>query len=74
MDEKKAEQRKKIAPNKQKVQTLTEQQILQLARIGRQIEAYFGCPQDIEWCLVDDTIYIVQKQTDYDFISNSRSK
>ncbi|MDA1869643.1 phosphoenolpyruvate synthase [Bacillus cereus] len=53
---------KKIAPNQQKVQTLTEQQILQLARIGRQIEAYFGCPQDIEWCLVDDAIYIVQSR------------
>ncbi|WP_100655174.1 phosphoenolpyruvate synthase [Bacillus cereus] len=55
-------ERKKIAPNQQKFQTLTEQQILQLARIGRQIEAYFGCPQDIEWCLVDDTIYIVQSR------------
>ncbi|HEQ3524800.1 TPA: phosphoenolpyruvate synthase [Bacillus cereus] len=53
---------KKIAPNQQKVQTLTEQQILQLARIGRQIEVYFGCPQDIEWCLVDDAIYIVQSR------------
>ncbi|MGN4407053.1 phosphoenolpyruvate synthase [Bacillus cereus group sp. MYBK59-1] len=55
-------ERKKISPNQQKVQTLTEQQILQLARIGRQIEAYFGCPQDIEWCLVDDTFYIVQSR------------
>ncbi|MDA2385837.1 phosphoenolpyruvate synthase [Bacillus cereus] len=55
-------ERKKVAPNQQKVQTLTEQQILQLARIGRQIEAYFGCPQDIEWCLVDDTFYIVQSR------------
>ena len=53
---------KENCSNKQKVQTLTEQQILQLARIGRQIEAYFGCPQDIEWCLVDDTIYIVQSR------------
>ena len=32
------------------------------AKIGRQIEAYFGCPQDIEWCLVDDTFYIVQSR------------
>ncbi|MBC2687601.1 phosphoenolpyruvate synthase [Bacillus toyonensis] len=55
-------EKKKIAPNQQKVQTLIEQQILQLARIGRQIEAYFGCPQDIEWCLVDDTFYIVQSR------------
>ncbi|ULL16854.1 phosphoenolpyruvate synthase [Paenibacillus sp. H1-7] len=52
----------RIDPDKQKSQTLTEQQILQLARIGRQIEAYFGCPQDIEWCLADDTFYIVQSR------------
>ncbi|MEH7237689.1 phosphoenolpyruvate synthase [Bacillus sp. JJ1562] len=51
-----------IEPEQQETQTLTDQQILQLARIGRQIEAYFGCPQDIEWCLVDDTIYIVQSR------------
>ncbi|MFF2287994.1 phosphoenolpyruvate synthase [Peribacillus butanolivorans] len=51
-----------IDPNQQKTQTLTEQQILQLARIGREIEAYFGCPQDIEWCLDDDTFYIVQSR------------
>jgi phosphoenolpyruvate synthase/pyruvate phosphate dikinase len=51
-----------IDPDQQKTQTLTDQQILQLARIGSQIEAYFGYPQDIEWCLVDDTFYIVQSR------------
>ncbi|MGX4585860.1 phosphoenolpyruvate synthase [Paenibacillus chitinolyticus] len=51
-----------LDPDQQKAQTLTEQQILQLARIGRQIEAYFGCPQDIEWCLAHDTFYIVQSR------------
>ncbi|MDM5155482.1 phosphoenolpyruvate synthase [Bacillus sp. DX1.1] len=51
-----------IDPDQQKTQTLTEQQILQLARIGREIEAYFGCPQDIEWCLADETFYIVQSR------------
>ncbi|HDR7798411.1 phosphoenolpyruvate synthase [Bacillus tropicus] len=53
---------KQIDPAQQKIQTLSEQQILQLAQIGRQIEAYFGCPQDIEWCLVDNTFYIVQSR------------
>ncbi|MDT3426983.1 pyruvate,water dikinase [Paenibacillus forsythiae] len=51
-----------IDPDQQQTQTLTEQQILELARIGRQIEAYFGQPQDIEWCLADDTFYIVQSR------------
>ncbi|MGZ9584276.1 phosphoenolpyruvate synthase [Paenibacillus marinisediminis] len=53
---------KQIHPDQQMSQTLTERQILQLALIGRQIEAYFGCPQDIEWCLADDTFYIVQSR------------
>ncbi|MHC0035312.1 phosphoenolpyruvate synthase [Pseudoneobacillus sp. C159] len=51
-----------IEPDLQKYQTLTDHQIIKLARIGRQIEAYFGCPQDIEWCLVNETFYIVQSR------------
>ncbi|WP_449620724.1 phosphoenolpyruvate synthase [Robertmurraya sp. Marseille-Q9965] len=51
-----------LDPEKQNTQTLTDEQILQLARIGRKIEAHFGNPQDIEWCLVDDTFYIVQSR------------
>jgi phosphoenolpyruvate synthase/pyruvate phosphate dikinase len=51
-----------IDPGQQKTQALCEQQILQLAGIGRKIEKHFGSPQDIEWCLVDDTFYIVQSR------------
>lgn len=51
-----------IHPDRQKTQTLTDEQIVQLARIGRQIEAYFSQPQDIEWCLADHTFYIVQSR------------
>ncbi|MGO4106495.1 phosphoenolpyruvate synthase [Paenibacillus sp. YAF4_2] len=51
-----------LDPDQQLTQTLSEQQILQLASIGRQIEEHFGRPQDIEWCLVDDTFYIVQSR------------
>ncbi|WP_028591194.1 phosphoenolpyruvate synthase [Paenibacillus massiliensis] len=46
----------------QQAQTLTDEEIVQLARIGRQIEAYFGSPQDIEWCLADNSFYIVQSR------------
>lgn len=53
---------RQMDPEQQKTQTLTDQQILRLSRIGRQIEAYFGQPQDIEWCLADDTFYIVQSR------------
>ncbi|OZB95418.1 phosphoenolpyruvate synthase [Paenibacillus sp. XY044] len=53
---------RQIDPDQQKAQTLTDQHIVQLARIGRQIEDYFGQPQDIEWCLADNTFYIVQSR------------
>ncbi len=51
-----------IEPERQNRQALTDEQMLQLERMGRKIEAHFGCPQDIEWCLVDDTFYIVQSR------------
>ena len=51
-----------IEPTQQNRQALTDEQILQLARIGRTIEEHFGSPQDIEWCLVDETFYIVQSR------------
>jgi phosphoenolpyruvate synthase/pyruvate phosphate dikinase len=51
-----------IPPEQQNRQVLTDEQILQLERMGRKIEAHFGCPQDIEWCLADDTFYIVQSR------------
>ncbi|WP_020614857.1 phosphoenolpyruvate synthase [Paenibacillus daejeonensis] len=41
---------------------LTDEQILNLATLGRQIEADMGGPQDIEWCLMDDNFYIVQSR------------
>ncbi|MEH1865547.1 MAG: phosphoenolpyruvate synthase [Nostoc sp.] len=51
-----------IEPSRQNRQALTDEQIVQLEHIGRKIEEHFGCPQDIEWCLVDDTFYIVQSR------------
>lgn len=56
-----------IEPGKQNKQVLTDEQILELERIGRKIEEHFGRPQDIEWCLADDAsdgfrIYIVQSR------------
>lgn len=41
---------------------LTDAQVVQLAQLGRRIEGHFGLPQDIEWCLVDDSFQIVQSR------------
>src|SRR5581483_7555336 len=41
---------------------LTDAQVVRLEHLGRQIEARFGRPQDIEWCLVDDDFHFVQSR------------
>ncbi|MDF2588676.1 MAG: phosphoenolpyruvate synthase [Anaerocolumna sp.] len=51
-----------IDAKQQNSQVLTDEQIIQLEQIGRKVEAHFGNPQDIEWCFVDDTFYIVQSR------------
>ena len=51
-----------IGPERRDEPALTDAQAVRLARLGRQIEAHFGRPQDIEWCLVDDGFQIVQSR------------
>ncbi|QIQ02100.1 rifamycin-inactivating phosphotransferase [Streptomyces liangshanensis] len=41
---------------------LTDTQVVRLVGLGRRIEAHFGRPQDIEWCLAGDTFEIVQSR------------
>jgi pyruvate,water dikinase len=51
-----------IEPASKEQPALTDAQVVRLAQLGRRIEAHFGQPQDIEWCLVDDEFQIVQSR------------
>ncbi|MEU6320220.1 rifamycin-inactivating phosphotransferase [Streptomyces sp. NPDC047009] len=51
-----------IDSQRQEQPALTDAQVVQLVQLGRRIEAHFGRPQDIEWCLVDDGFRIVQSR------------
>jgi len=51
-----------VEPEEQGQPTLTDGQVLELARLGRTIEAHFGQPQDVEWCLADDAFHVVQSR------------
>jgi rifampicin phosphotransferase len=51
-----------VEPQRQEQPALTDLQIVRLAALGRRIEAHFGLPQDIEWCLTDDGFQIVQSR------------
>lgn len=51
-----------MGPERQTEPALTHEQILELERTGRKIEEHFGNPQDIEWCLYEGHVYIVQSR------------
>ncbi|MFF4294141.1 rifamycin-inactivating phosphotransferase [Streptomyces vinaceus] len=51
-----------IDARRQELPALTDAQAVRLVELGRRIEAHFGSPQDIEWCLVDDDFRIVQSR------------
>ncbi|MEU3671391.1 rifamycin-inactivating phosphotransferase [Streptomyces virginiae] len=51
-----------IDAQRQERPALTDAQAVRLVELGRRIEAHFGHPQDIEWCLVDDGFRIVQSR------------
>src|SRR5438094_918919 len=55
-------QEQTIESERQEQPALTDAQAVRLAQLGRRIEAHFGRPQDIEWCLVDDHFQIVQSR------------
>jgi phosphoenolpyruvate synthase/pyruvate phosphate dikinase len=51
-----------VDPRRQHQPALTDAQVVRLTALGRRIEAHFGAPQDIEWCLADDGFQIVQSR------------
>lgn len=51
-----------LDPRRQKQPALTDAQVVRLAELGRRIEAHFGRPQDIEWCLAGDDFQVVQSR------------
>jgi pyruvate,water dikinase len=51
-----------IDATRQEQPALTDEQVVRLVQLGRRIEAHFGRPQDIEWCLDGDDFQIVQSR------------
>jgi rifampicin phosphotransferase len=54
--------KKDLPPDQQTKQALTDSQILRLAELGKRIEKHFGSPQDIEFCMENGEIFIVQSR------------
>lgn len=55
---------------------LTERKALEVFEMGRRIERYYGSPQDIEWAIFKNRLYILQSRpiTTLDIVENSRTE
>jgi len=50
----------KVTEKDGKKQKINDNVIMELAALGRKLERHYYHPQDIEWSVVDNTVYIVQ--------------
>jgi pyruvate,water dikinase len=51
-----------VREDMQSRQKLTDQQVIMLAQFGKKIEQHYGKPQDIEWAVAENRIFIVQSR------------
>jgi pyruvate,water dikinase len=52
----------KVPEDKRSAPTLDNEQIKRIAKLGKKIEKNFAKPQDIEWCIEQEKIYILQSR------------
>jgi len=53
-------ERRSLSDSERHARALDDAQVRALAEVGARIEALYGTPQDIEWCIRGTQIYIVQ--------------
>lgn len=53
-------QQETLSAAQRKAQVLSEAQALALAKLGKRIEAHYQKPQDIEWAIAGEQIYLLQ--------------
>ncbi|WP_436344377.1 PEP/pyruvate-binding domain-containing protein [Natronorubrum sp. FCH18a] len=51
-----------LRPRDRTKRVLTDEQVRTLAALGEDVEELFGRPQDVEWCLEDGDVYLVQSR------------
>jgi pyruvate,water dikinase len=56
-----------IPTERQEIQCIEDEEVLELARYAKRVEEYYGCPQDIEWAIDKNNpfpfnIYMVQSR------------
>jgi pyruvate,water dikinase len=51
-----------VAPDRRDRRVLNDEEVKRLALLGERIESHYGAPQDVEWAMVDGTVYLLQSR------------
>jgi pyruvate,water dikinase len=51
-----------LAPAEGQAPSVTEEQLVRLAKVGLELEERLGGPQDIEWAIQDDELFVLQSR------------
>ncbi len=51
-----------LSPSEASARVLSDEEVLDLARLGLAVEAHYGTPQDTEWAIVHGRQYLVQSR------------
>jgi phosphohistidine swiveling domain-containing protein len=62
LDDNGSVQEQSISEERSKTRTLNKKQIKRLAKCAERVEAKFGCPQDIEWAIKNNRIWLLQSR------------
>ena len=63
-----------VPTDKQELQKLPHDKIIELAKLVVKIEQHYGFPCDIEWAMENDSLYIVQSRPITTLSSNNKEK
>jgi pyruvate,water dikinase len=53
---------KRLTPEEESKQVCNDKEIYELARLAKKIEKHYGKPQDMEWAIEKDKVYVVQSR------------
>ena len=66
-------ERTDLPPEKQVEPSLTDDEVRRLAEMGRTIEAKFGMPQDIEWAIEGERVFVLQTRAITTMVSDEET-
>ncbi|WP_260984378.1 PEP/pyruvate-binding domain-containing protein, partial [Bacillus velezensis] len=53
-------ERQEMALDEEKIERVSDEEILEVGGMGREMEGDLGQREDMEWCLEGDSLYIVE--------------